>query len=387
MASNRQISKLNDRAYDVLKKSQSDYLKTNGFFSADIFSISSDAPSQLRAAIEIANRVTLAIFLQAVIDDDTETVKKCLDAEPDLISGQPDKNLVIESKLTWQKFYAEAALTMAVKRKQIKMIELLLPYYDKLEQTEDVLKSRAEALSAWVFYETKKNAQNEDEIVIPEEYAVYAQSLIDVFKEENFPHGIPGKKAGVPMNVALSEKTDSALESFLNILLPKKAVKLDDYIDPELFLLALYNAFRDNIDVYVFQNREQNNAFCVRIIGLAQNILPPEIAKIFCEGLYDVVEENRKISGRADSLKLLDGKAFYRGGRDIRSGLGFEYFCDARWLACVSDVGGAGRGPYGNAWKIYIKQKQQVFGNITQQLLQQPNSHSANDTRPGCVIC
>ncbi len=208
MAGNRQFSKLNNRAFDVLKKSQSDYLKTNGFFSTDIFSISSDAPSQLRAAIEIANRVTFAIFLQAVINDDIETVKKCLDAEPDLIAGQPDKNLVIESKLTWQKFYAESALTMAVKRKQIKMVELLLPYYDKLEQTEDIIKAKTEALSAWVFYETKKNAQNENEIVIPEEYAAYAQSLIDAFKEETFPNGIPGVN-GIPINVALSEKTDT----------------------------------------------------------------------------------------------------------------------------------------------------------------------------------
>ncbi len=337
MAINRQISKLNDRAFDVLKQSQSDYLKTNGFFSADIFSISSDAPNQIRAAIEIANRVTFAIFLQAVMDDDIETVKKCLDAEPDLISGQPDKNLVIESKLTWQKFYAESALTMAVKRKQIKMIELLLPYYDKLEQTEDVIKVKTEALSAWVFYETKKNAQNEDEIIIPEDYAAYAQSLIEAFKEESFPHGIPGY-AGVPMNIALSEKTDSALESLFNLLLPKKAVKLDNYIDPELFLLALYKTYRGNFNA--FQNWEQRDAFCIRMIGLAQNVLSPETAKIFCEGLYYVVEENRKISGRADSLKLLDGGTFYRPSRASRSGFGFEYFAEADGAIAMDGAGG-----------------------------------------------
>ncbi len=36
MAANRHIPKLSDRAYDVLKKSQSDYLKANGFFSTDL---------------------------------------------------------------------------------------------------------------------------------------------------------------------------------------------------------------------------------------------------------------------------------------------------------------------------------------------------------------
>ncbi len=379
MSGNRRISKLNDTAFDVLKKSQSDYLKKNGFFSNDIFSISSDAPSsQLRAAIDIANRVTFAIFLEAVMDDDIETVKKCLDAEPDLISGQPDKNLVIESKLTWQKFYAENALTMAVKRKQIKMVELLLPYFDKIEQTEDVIKAKTEALSAFVFYETKKNAQNKDEIIIPQEYAAYAQSLIEAFKEESFPHGIPGN-AGVPMNGALSAKTDSALESLFNILLPKKAVKLDDYIDPELFLLALYKAYDDNF--HEFQNWEQRDAFCLRMIGLAQNALSPETAKIFCEGLYYVVEENRKISGRAESLKLFDGEAFYRTSRAGGSGLGFDFLCTASTLPPSWDA-----APRGRFWKIYVKQKQQIFGNITQQLLQQPNRHSTNDMRPGCVI-
>ncbi len=328
MAGNRRISKLNDRAYDVLKKSQSDYLKTNGFFSTDIFSISSDAPNQVRAAIEIANRVTFAIFLQAVIDDDVETVKKCLDAEPDLISGQPDKNLVIESKLTWQKFYAETALTMAVKRKQIKMIELLLPYYDKLPQTEDIIKAKTEALSAWVFYETQKNAEGVDEIIIPQEYAAYAQSLIDVFQEETFPNGDPGVN-GIPLNVALSEKTECALESLFNILLPKKAVKLDDYIDPELFLLALYKTYDDDHDNNDegFENWEQRDAFCIRMIGLAQSVLPPETTNIFCSGLY-FFEENTKISAHTNSLKLRNGKAFYRPSRDVRSGLGFEYVCD-----------------------------------------------------------
>ncbi len=372
MALNRHFSKLNDRAYDVLKKSQSDYLKTNGFFSADIYSISSDAPSQVRAAIEIANRVTFAIFLQAVMDDDIETVKKCLDAEPDLISGLPDKNLVIESKLTWQKFYAETALTMAVKRKQIKMIELLLPYYDKLEQTDDVIKAKTEALSAWVFYEIQKYAEGEDKIVIPQEYAAYAQSLIDVFKEESFPHGIPGN-ADFPMHGALSEKTENAIESLFNIVLPKKAVKLDDYIDPELFLLALCKVYRENIRT--FYNFERLNVFCIRMIGLAQSILSPETAKMFCEGLYFVVEENRKICDRAESLKLLNGEAFYHGTRDIHSGLAFEYLCGAGSGSAV-DCTGLGR-PIGSLEKLY-QHKQQVFGNITQQLLQQPDRPSLN---------
>ncbi len=252
-------------------------------------------------------------LLQAVVDDDSKKVKRILEGNPELLLEKPDERLVLESKYTWQKFYAESALTMAVKRKQIKMIELLLPYYDKLEQTEELIKAKTEALSAWTFYKTQKNAQNEDEIVINPDYATYAQSLIDVFKEETFPNGIPGV-AGVPMTVALSEKTELARSFLFNILLPKKAVKLDDHIDPELFLLALYKAYCDNF--HLFENWDQRDAFCVRMIGLAQSALSPETAKIFCEGLYYVVEENRQISARAAALKLLDGAAFYRSSRD-----------------------------------------------------------------------
>src|SRR3990167_1072656 len=159
---------------------------------------------------ELTNRAMRTLY-QAVIDDDRETVKRILVARPNLL-------LVVESKLTWQKFYAEKPAIMAAKRKQIKMLELI----DELEQTELVKQAKAEALLAWSPYETQQNAQGKDEIVIPRLYADYAKSLIDVFREEAFPNGTKGK---------FSEKTENALKLLFDILLPKKAVKLDDYID------------------------------------------------------------------------------------------------------------------------------------------------------------
>src|SRR3990167_1399882 len=269
---------------------------------------------------ELTKRAMRTLY-QAVIDDDRETVKRILVARPNLLLVEPPTGLVIESKLTWQKFYAEKPAIMAAKRKQIKMLELI----DELEQTELVKQAKAEALLAWSPYKTQQNAQGEDEIVISRLYADYAKSLIDVFMEEAFPNGTKGK---------FSEKTENALKLLFDILLPKKAVKLDDYIDPELFLLALYTVYRDHFDS--FQNWDQRDAFCVRMIGLAQSVLSPETAKIFCEGLYYVVEEKRAISARAVALKLLDDELFYRLSRDSRSGLGFEYLWGARsraWLA------------------------------------------------------
>src|SRR3990167_5366754 len=80
------------------------------------------------------------------------------------------------------------------------------------------------------------------------------------------------------------------------------------------------------------------------MIGLAQSVLSPETAKIFCEGLYSVVEEKRAISARAGALKLLDDELFYRLSRDSRSGLGFEYLCAGvawRWPPSRSLLMGA----------------------------------------------
>ena len=62
-------------------------------------------------------------FLLAVLDDDRMMVKKLLVRYPQLLHAVPPKNMVIESQCTWQKFIAEDALSMAVKRKQIKMIQ------------------------------------------------------------------------------------------------------------------------------------------------------------------------------------------------------------------------------------------------------------------------
>jgi hypothetical protein len=61
------------------------------------------------------------LLLQAVVDDDRKKVEEILDANPKLLLMIPDANMVIGSKYTWQKFYAENALTMAVKRNQPEM--------------------------------------------------------------------------------------------------------------------------------------------------------------------------------------------------------------------------------------------------------------------------
>ncbi len=80
-------------------------------------------------------------------------------------------------------------------------------------------------------------------------------------------------------------------------------------------------------------------------------LLPPETAKIFCQGLSDVVDWNEDISQEAAGLKLKDGASFYSGSDFAnQKGLGFDFF-----------VGYAGTG-WDSGWlECYLTEKQQKF--------------------------
>jgi hypothetical protein len=333
MAGNRQILTLKNMAADVLIK--------QGIFSVEV-SASTSLEYQVRvsAVLErVIHEKLLPVFLQAVVDDDRKKVADLLDKNPELLQVKALKGIEIQSQYTWLTIDAENedALSIAAKRKQIKMIKLLLPYYDKLEQTEDVIRAKAEGLAAWRAYEIQKNAEGEDEIKIPKEYADYAQSLIDVFKDETFPNGVPGGKDtnghDVPNNVVLSDKTELALTSLLNILVPKTAVKLDEHIDEELLLLAIYKAYIKNFPAFN-DNWDKLDTLCIRLMGLTQSALIPETGEIYCEGLDDVVTaikngKEKEISARAASHTLKGGEPFYHDRRGSRSGSGFDFLTGA----------------------------------------------------------
>lgn len=301
------------------------------------------------------NESAYKILAQAVIDDDRKTIKKLLDSNPSLVFYTPSKGIEIESQLTWQRFYlTENVLTIAAKRKQIGVLEFLHSYCDQIKPTNniDTAAARTEALSTWTLYEMQTNEKGEEEIVIPKDYADYAQELIDVFKKETFPGG------------KLSDDTEVALVSLFDRLLPEQAQKLDYYFDPELLLLAVYRAYRDNFTLFNY-NWNQLTAFCIRVIGLIQSVQTPGTAKMICEGLDDVVSAEEKgikkeISPRAMEHKLKGGQSFYRSSRDSLTGLSSDYFVGIYWgLASVF---------YGPVvfvtWKNYVKQKQQVFGTL-----------------------
>ncbi len=345
MAGNRRIPKLEDITFNALV--------TQGIFSIET-TMNMDPRKVSRFIEEKIHAKLMPIFLQAVIDDNRKKVAELLTKNPELLLIRAQKGCDIQSPYTWVTFDVENedALSIAAKRKQIKMIELLLPYYDKLEQTVEVIKAKADSLSVWKSYQIQKNAEGKDEISIPQPYLHYAQSWIDVFQRETFPHGVKGK---------LSEKTEDLPNLLLSILSPSKPTKLDDYIEPELLLLALYETYCKQFKT--FKNWEQRDAFCIRMMGLTQSVLTPETAKIFCEGIHFVLEKQRKINECAESLTLHGGKSFYRTSRLPLSGMGIDYLCGADGrphFAAGSDQ---------SLLKNYLEQKQQFFGTLTQQWL------------------
>lgn len=270
---------------------------------------------------------------QAIIDDDRKMVKRILDSRPDVLLVDPPKDFMIESQLTWQRLIAEKPAVMAAKRNQLKMLELILPYYDELlvaakdEQEKAVIKNaKAEVIASWREHPTQENVQGEKEIIVPAEYSAYIKSLIDIFAQETFPNGTDG--ADPYGHGKLSVNTEKTLEELFNKLLPEKAVKLD-YLDVELLLLAAYKTYVDQCNT--FQNWNQRDAFAIRVVGLILTALPPEKAKIYCEGLDEVVEALKagkeiKISDLALSHKLKSGDSFYRSRRDSKEGQGFSFF-------------------------------------------------------------
>jgi hypothetical protein len=302
-------------------------------------------------------KLKLKELLQAVIDDKVGIVKRLLNNNPELLFAVLDKDLVIESPYTWQRFNMKNknALNIAAKRKQLGMIELLLSYCDKLEQTDAMQVAKAKALSAWSSYQIGTNEYGNEGIVIPPAYKDYMQSLMNAFLAEIFPHGTGTSDA--PDYTHLSDETEAHLSFLFNLLLPKNAVPLDDeYVDVELLLLAAYKAYVENFRA--FSSWEQREAFCVRVIGLVLTALPPEMGKIFCERPYDVVtDNNRKISDRAQALMLEGSYPFYRSSRDSRAGVGFKYLCIGGGRRGIGRSGGAD-----HFLQTMCMQRQEIFG-------------------------
>jgi len=266
-----------------------------------------------------SNESTELNFFQAVLDGELKKVDELLKAYPGLSRAEP-QNLVLKSTLTHRKFHAKNALTMAVELKKIKMIELLLSHYNRLEQTDDVRKAKVESLLSWTLYKTQKLGQ--DQIIIPDAYKKDAESLIALSitaaSYENLKRKEKNKESIKELDYKICD-IEHKLSSLMKKLLPDEVAKLEDF-DVNLFYLAFIRAFRDKVDKNTDEKFKKLKGnifeFCVPIMNFLQTAFESETAEIFCEGLHKMVlarelKQEVEISPKATAYILKNGEPFY----------------------------------------------------------------------------
>ncbi len=308
---------------------------------------------------------------QAIIDDEREIVKAMLDRKPELLLC---RNFIIAtSEHTGQRFALANFLGLACLRKQIEMVKIITPYFDKLladlDAEEDIVEIveiegiKNAGLAQWLKYPTNANG----EIQVPAAYQAIIDDLIKVFTSETMAVGNWDFRT-------MSPNIETAMEVLYNRLSPdykeddiskRRVLAKQNHLDIELLLYTAYKAY--NTHFKSLKTWERRNAYCIRVIGILQNFLPPETAKIFCAGIYNVVNENRAVSTEAAGLKLKDGTSFYSGSDFAnQKGLGFEFFCSAQaWERWGRGAVPVSCGLAGRAWETYVKQKQNLSENYT----------------------
>jgi hypothetical protein len=319
-------------------------------------------------------------LLQAVIDDDRILVRALLSAHPDLLVpcafSLPES---VHSQYTWQTFKPEPALAMALKRNQTEMLRIIV---EAVENASDKLtaEQRAVILTQWDVAEVSLKSvikRSEQFTDMPE---VGFQALIDVIKLEAFPDGPEGR---------LSEETENALQKFRETLLPRGAIKLDDYCEIMHLLLTAYQAYNQAFEP--FPNWPQRDVFCIKVIGYIQSLLPVEIAKMFCEGLYSVVKQDQPISARAADLRLRSGQRFYRDGLDDERGLGRCFLVGGLdgGARCLGAVVGFDRFDWLDVFGKLCHAKTTELGRLrgrTRKCLQPQCAERSRTHNPSCLI-
>lgn len=299
-------------------------------------------------------------FCQAVIDDDHKTATNILALKPKILSEKISKKFFIQSQLTWQRFCMEDPLMMAVKRKQLKMIKFLVDNID--------IDNTVNALSAWESYQIENS-----KIVISEVYGNYAKHLIDIISQENFPH-LEFKQ--------FNNETKFTLSLLRNFLFPNKAVKLDNYFNIELLLLAVYKTFLENFDNLTLQQQIICN---IRLVGLIQSALSPETAKVLCSGFGSNLMQDQGlllIKSVNDYFINPVNQSFYRNDCDSMIGLGYTFACDVE--GCQSIMPSKNLiEQFVNNFEDYLQQKEKFFHNFLKTYridIDSGNKHN------GCVI-
>ncbi len=217
----------------------------------------------------------LKILQEAVLNDSTfmfddkKKVKEILDEKPWLLLKKPRKSSTINVFISFsqgtQTYNAEEeTLTLALKLKRIEMVQLILPYFNQLED------GKAKALGQWKLFEmTDAKKQLYGELI---------QGLVKVIAKETFS----GPKSETPQ----------IIDGFIKKLTTNVHVSQNDYFDVEQLLVAGYKADCSGL------NQKQRAIYSL-MLGAIKNSLPQEV-RLFLQKKNaiingDEVFNNRKI--------------------------------------------------------------------------------------------
>ncbi len=342
---------------------------------------------EMNYAMTLLESLELTCLAQAIVDDDRPTVKAMLDHKPELLLFKPD--VIVTSEYTGQRFSVDGNfLGLACRRKQIEMVKIIKPYFEKLqgddEQSEEITAMKNAGLAEWKEYQTNEN----DEIQVPKDYQAIIADLIKLFISEPVAVGTTDFRT-------LSTNIETAMETLYNRLIPdyqeedisKRAVfNKQNHLDIELLLYEAYKAYSTHFDS--LNTWERRNPYCTRVIGILQNFLSPETAKIHCEGRYFWEDPNRAVSPRAARLELKEAVSFYSGPDfALRAGLGFQFMVFGGHTVYLHRNEG-GLGPQLTATGKFMSNKNKNFQRMIQHHEQdQAHQPDREPNQRGCVIC
>lgn len=321
----------------------------------------------------IYQRLVLEL-LQATIDDDYQKVKTILDFDPQLLLIEPrDVGVTeIESKLPWQRFLTEKPFIMAQKLKRFAMTSIMLTYFEKIAPANDMKAgdakdAKSEAEKQWVFPEflDVQFQPKEDEDLQKKYIKDYLNPLIETIAFDNTVE-VDWINEEAQIN-KLNERTNQALQTFRDILLPNRAIAIDECLDIEQFLIAANKVYSDD----VFQNWHQQQVYIINVISFILGLAPPPLSKAYCSSLYDVVLRFKPIKKEALVFKMHNGQPFYRISRDSHFGLGFTFFLGDRGQGGSFSTRGVG----GTWWILanYVQLQRMSFANLHRKFLPKRN--------------
>ncbi|VEB35527.1 hypothetical protein [Legionella cherrii] len=225
-----------------------------------------------------SNEIGYLNLVQAVIDNDIESAKKILDANPTLLLPQHVQvnvtSKAVQSQKTWQVFYADAPLKIAYVRRQRQMVEFLLPYFNNIP----ISKANGKEEASKQLREADIALEKQQAFTIKMIHEGLFKPLVNALKTCTCC-----KHEANLMQYNDANVTEELIK-LKDIILSKNPVFLEKAMDPALLLeeayrIALGKSDIVNIKDHQGMGNDQVRFFSIKVIGFLQSLLHLELAK------------------------------------------------------------------------------------------------------------